>query len=257
VAMSCHSDSQAGRPRRMKWSVRLIVFGLANTGSMICFRWLCLELYLATLKTSAVAPTIGELRRQLITARAHSELFILLGVSVGRLFENLLYLRVDRLVGLCLAERRVGHDFRAVQSDQANRHQAGLGAQRQNVGEQVSERLLMTSAKPRDRRRRSGSGRSARPHQAHTTPDDPRPASRTSSGAATALGHDHTRGNSAAPPTSKAPGAPPSPKPTGRQTQFGLRGVARTRRGPPDVPSGLAKPDVHQGAVTWWSGFWP
>jgi hypothetical protein len=38
VAMSCHSDSHADRPRRMKRSVRLIVFVLANTGSMICFR---------------------------------------------------------------------------------------------------------------------------------------------------------------------------------------------------------------------------
>jgi hypothetical protein len=111
---------------------------------------LCLKLCLATLKTSAAASTISELRRQLITARAHSELCILLGVGVGRLFQDLFHLRVDRLVGLRLAERRVGRDFRAVQSDQANRHQAGLGAQLQNVGEQVSERLLMTSAKPRD-----------------------------------------------------------------------------------------------------------
>jgi hypothetical protein len=110
-----------------------------------------LELFLAAPQARPAARAVRELGRQLITARASPELLVLLGVDVTGLGKDPGHLIVDRLIGPGLAERRVGGDLRAVQRDQPDSHQAGLGAQLEHIGEQARERLLVTHAKTRDR----------------------------------------------------------------------------------------------------------
>src|ERR1035441_9658666 len=65
--------------------------------------------------------------------------------------ERAAYLR-DLAVAAVLMMRRCGRDLRAVDRDNTDLHQPGLRTQPQHLGEQVTDRGLMTHAKPGDRR---------------------------------------------------------------------------------------------------------
>jgi hypothetical protein len=91
---------------------------------------------------------VGQLGRQLVAA-ALTEALVVAGVGFGGLGEDL---AGDLLVAAVGAHRRVGLDLGAVQRDHADRHQARLGAEAEDLAEQVTERVLVADAEACDRR---------------------------------------------------------------------------------------------------------
>jgi hypothetical protein len=86
--------------------------------------------------------------RQLVAA-ALAEALVLLAVELFGLGEDLLCKRL--VVGVAVL-RGVGVELRAIDREQRHRCQAGVGAERQHLPEQLCERLLVAAAKARDRR---------------------------------------------------------------------------------------------------------
>ena len=96
-----------------------------------------------------LAPPVGgrKLGRQFVTA-AITELLILNGVDLACVAQDLLG---ELLVVARRALRRVGVQLRAVDGENLDARQAGVGAQRQHFTEQRGERRLVALTKPCDR----------------------------------------------------------------------------------------------------------
>lgn len=84
---------------------------------------------------------------QLVAARCAMDL-VFGGVQVGRLLQDL---AGNVLIAARRVMRRGGSDLGAVDRDDADVDEAGLRAQRQDLAEQLGDRVLLADAKPRDR----------------------------------------------------------------------------------------------------------
>ena len=80
---------------------------------------------------------------------------ILGGIDLGRLAHHVLGdaagLLAHPVLGSVGRFRRIGRDFRAIDGDHPDRHHPGLGAQSQDLGEHVGERLVVGCAEPGNR----------------------------------------------------------------------------------------------------------
>ena len=91
------------------------------------------EAALGVAQPALAALTRGQLRRQLVAARI-AEALVLFGVDGGRVLEDLAR---DLLIAARRALRRVGVHLRAVDRDHPDANQAGLGAEREHLAEQL------------------------------------------------------------------------------------------------------------------------